>query len=203
METVLTREKLVLFVVFVFPGLVSMHIYRLIMPARGIKSSAAFLEASFYSIINFVIFLPVLAPQWYSGFAVRPGWRVYAEAALVLIVGPVLWPVLFVVTIRSRRLMRHLQLPYPTAWDAFFDRRSPCFLLVHLRDGGVIGGYFGYNSFAGAFPHEGDLYMEAAYQVDENGHFADAIEDTQGVLLRRDDYTYIELFNDPRSVSTS
>jgi hypothetical protein len=195
MEGVLTREKIILFVVFVFPGLVSMHIYRLIMPARGIKSSAAFLEAAFYSILNFVIFLPILAPVAYKGFAVRPDWRVYLEAASILIVGPVLWPALFVITIRSRKLMRHLQLPYPTAWDAFFDRRNPCFLLVHLKDGGVIGGYFGFDSFAGAFPHEGDLYIEAVYSLDEDGHFAGPVEDTQGLLLRRDDYTYIELFN--------
>ena len=197
MESMLTKEKLILFVVFVFPGLVSMHIYRLIMPARGIKSSTAFLEAAFYSIANFVFFLPLLAPFAYRGFPVMPSWRIYLGASVILLVGPVAWPVVFVLIIRSRKLMRHLQLPYPTAWDAFFDRRDPCFLLVHLKDGQVIGGYFGLNSFAGAFPHEGDVYIEAVYKLNEDGHFADAVEDTRGVLLRKDEYTYIELFNAP------
>ncbi len=61
----------------------------------------------------------------------------------------------------------------------------------------MIGGFFGPGSFAGAFPHEGDLYISAVYQLNERGQFSDPVPDTRGILLRKDDYAYIELFDVP------
>jgi hypothetical protein len=47
----------------------------------------------------------------------------------------------------------------------------------------------------GATP--GDIYLEAVYNVDEEGHFGQPVVNTRGVLLRKEQYSYIELFSIP------
>lgn len=70
-------------------------------------------------------------------------------------------------------------------------------MLIHLENGNLIGGYFGANSYATSFPNQGDLYLEAVYEVAEDGTFGEPIEDTDGMIITSDDYHYVELFSLP------
>lgn len=101
--------------------------------------------------------------------------------------------------IRNTEIVRNLQLPYPSAWDYYFDEREPAFVLIHLENGNLIGGYFGSNSYATSFPNQGDLYLEAVYEVAEDGTFDEPIEDTDGMIITSDEYHYVELFTLPAS----
>ena len=197
MEALLDYQKLFFFAVLVFPGLVSIHVYRLVMPARILKWESAVLEGLFYSIVNFALCVPVLVLIVKGGFPPFHWIWFWLEIVVIFLVGPVVWPILYLKAIRSKRLAKHLRSPYPTAWDCFFGLRRKCFLLVHLIDGRVIGGFFGPGSFAGAFPHHGDLYISAVYSVDDEGHFLEPVANTLGVLLRKEDYAYIEVFDLP------
>ena len=78
---------------------------------------------------------------------------------------------------------------------SFFDRRVPVFVLVQLRNGSRLGGYYGFESYATSFPTEGDIYLETVYRVDENGEFKEPITDSAGVIVRKDQYDLIEFFN--------
>lgn len=186
-----------LFLLLIFPGLISTTVYRLVMPARALDWGNAMVQGLFYSAVNFVLGLPLL--YWlvigYDPIA-HPA-RYITAALLLLFVTPIVWPVVLVSIFKSKGLARRVQIPYPTAWDAFFDQREPAFLLVHLSNGKLLGGYWGANSYAGSFPNDGDIYLEAVYKVDETGKFGAPIGDTRGVLLRKDQYTYIELFSVP------
>jgi len=71
-------------------------------------------------------------------------------------------------------------------------------MLIHLNDGNMVGGFFGEGSYATSFPDDGDLYLKAVYSIKENGEFGEPIEDTKGLLIRKDQYSYIELFNVPK-----
>lgn len=198
METEFKFETIQLFVLFVVPGLISMHVYRLLMPARAMDRAQAILQGLFYSSLNFVLLLPLLVLVHQPGYADRSPvvyWSVVLGALLVM---PVLCPLLLRAAFKWKWLSRRIQLPYPTAWDFCFDLREPAFVLVHLSDGSLIGGYWGPNSYAGAFPNDGDIYLEAIYRVDEEGRFGDAIPHTRGLLLRKDQYSYIELFSVPQ-----
>ena len=173
------------------------------MPAKALKWESAVLEGLFYSIVNFALCTPVWGLIIRGGFPPSNLWGFWIGVVIIFILGPVAWPFVFVKIIRSERLMKHLQMPYPTAWDAFFDRRQPCFLLVHLKDGTIIGGYFGPGSYAGAFPQDGDLYIAAVYQFDDAGNFAQPVPYTRGVLLRKEDYAYIEVFDVPNTTEAN
>lgn len=186
-----------LFVLVVFPGLVSTAVYRLIMPARAVEWGNALVQGVFYSTVNFVLGLPVLYSLVFGYDPLRSPLRYTLAALIVFLVGPIIWPLILVAIFKSKRLARRIQIPYPTAWDYLFDQREPAFVLVHLSSGALLGGYWGRKSYAGSFPNDGDIYLEAVYAVDERGHFSDPIPNTMGVLLRKDQYSYVELFSVP------
>jgi Family of unknown function (DUF6338) len=125
-----------------------------------------------------------------------PGRYMFA-AMLVLFVGPIAWPFALVSIFKSRAIAPRIQIPYPTAWDFLFDQREPAFLLIHLTDGDLIGGYWGGRSYAGSFPNDGDIYMEAVYTLSESGGFGERVANTRGVLLRKEQYSFIEMFDVP------
>jgi hypothetical protein len=62
--------------------------------------------------------------------------------------------------------------PAPRAWDNLFSERPNAYLRIRLVDGTWVGGRFAGDSYAGGFPHDGDLYLEEAWEVDqETGAF--------------------------------
>ena len=197
MNADLSLPAVVLFLLVALPGLISARVYRLLMPARDLEWGDALIQGLFYSGVNFVLGLPVL---WWLllGYAPQEHPARYLSAAvLVLLAGPIAWPVALAAAFRSGWVRRHIQIPYPTAWDFYFDRRKPAFALVHLAGGQVIGAYWGRDSYAGSFPNDGDIYFEAVYQVDASSRFGAPVPATRGVLLRKEQYTYIELFDVP------
>lgn len=197
MDSTFDINTIALFIVFVLPGLISVQMYRLLMPAHSLEWSDIILQGLFFTSINLGLFSPVIYLLHFNNFPSRHP-VIYAFGIFaILFVGPILLPLAFRIIVRTKRLMRNLQLPYPTAWDYFFDKRETVFLLIHLTNGKMIGGYFGPDSYAGDFPNDGDLYIEAVYSVNGKGEFLERIEDTKGLLLRKDQYSYIELFHVP------
>lgn len=183
-----------LFLLVVFPGLVSTTIYRLIMPARALDWGSAILQGLFYSAINFVLGIPLLYLLVVGHDALAHPVRYSIAAILVLVVMPVVWPLVLVAFFKSRLLARRIRVPYPTAWDFFFGKREPAFLVVHLGNGKLLGGYWGPNSYAGSYPNDGEIYLEAVYAVTAAGDVGDAFPNSRGVLLRKEQYSYIEFF---------
>ena len=75
---------------------------------------------------------------------------------------------------------------------------SPGLNQSFLKTGSKIGGYYGLRSYATSFPTEGDIYVETVYRVDEEGRFKEPISDTEGAIIRKDQYDLIEFFKIPR-----
>jgi len=169
------------------------------MPARALEWGNAILQGLFYSTVNFVLCLPFLYVLILGHDPLRDPFRYSVAAILAFFVLPVVWPLVLVRIFKSKWVAQRVQIPYPTAWDFFFDQRDPAFLLVHLSNGSLIGGYWGGNSYAGSFPNDGDVFLEAVYELDEQGKFGAPIPDTRGVLLRKEQYSYIEFFSVPEA----
>jgi hypothetical protein len=183
----------------VFPGLISIHVYRLVMPARPLDWTTALLQGLFYSAVNFVLGLPILYLLVFGADPVRHPLRYVVAAMLVLLVTPVLWPMVVVAALRSRRLLRRAQVAYPTAWDFFFDSHEAVFVLVHLNNGALLAGYCGSASYAGSFPNDGDIYLEALYRTTPTGEIGDPAPNSRGALLHRSQYSYVELIAVPQA----
>jgi hypothetical protein len=174
-----------------------MSVYRLLMPARRLDWGEAIVQGLFYGVLNFLTLYPLIARLASEAFrAAHPFWT---WAGLVATLGliPAAWPFAFRAVFKSGHVSKRIQIPYPTAWDYFFDLREPAFVLVHLRTGGLLGGLWGPKSYAGSFPNDGDIYLEAVYQLNPEGEFKDPIPSTLGALLRRDEYSHVEFFRVP------
>jgi hypothetical protein len=200
MEQFVSVDSVGIFLLVVFPGLVSLQVYRLILPAHPIRWSDIALQGLFYSLLNFAILFPLVI------FATDAGNQElhpvgYWIAIVVLLLGaPSAWPLLLRRCFNAKWVRARVQLPYPTAWDFFFGRREPCFVLLTLNDGSRLGGIWSTLSYATSFPNDGDIYLEAVFQVGSDGVFGDRVQGTLGTLIRKDQYRYIELFeipNDP------
>lgn len=74
---------------------------------------------------------------------------------------------------------------------------NPMFVLVHLKSGDLLGGHWGGRSYADSFPNDGDIYLEAVCDVDDRGRFGERLPHTRGVLLTRNEYSYLQLFEVP------
>lgn len=63
--------------------------------------------------------------------------------------------------------------PAPRAWDHLFSERPNVYLRGTTVDGTVFVGVFAQASYAGAFPHDADLYLQEAYQVEPDGSLSE------------------------------
>ena len=195
MEIAPDLETYALFLVLVVPGLITMNIYRLLFASEKMDWKDALVQALFYSSLNLAVCFPILVwiqqPDFLDEY---PFWYV-SSLMLVLLVLPVAWPFLYQCLLRWQWFASKIQLPYPTAWDYFFGQRETCFVLLQLKNGKRLGGYYGIESYATSFPTDGDIFLETVYHVDEDGKFGDPIEDSRGVLIRKDQYELIEFFS--------
>jgi len=59
-----------------------------------------------------------------------------------------------------------------------------------------VGGWFGKNSYASAYPEPGHLYIEELWELDENCAFLHKEPQSLGILLRPGDYQMVEFFEE-------
>jgi uncharacterized protein DUF6338 len=118
-----------------------------------------------------------------------------------LIVLPALWPFPVKWCLSQLAASDVILKQARNGWDEAFLRREPLFVIVHLKDGRRIGGYYGYQSFAGVHPASGHLYLETLWTLDADGRFVAPVPDSRGIVLRPDDYHFVELLRVPEETT--
>jgi hypothetical protein len=68
-------------------------------------------------------------------------------------------------------------------------------MLIHIKNGRIIGGLYGPDSFASSYPEKEDVYLQETWKIDGKGKFLKKIADTKGLLINPNTIEYIELFN--------
>jgi hypothetical protein len=179
------------------PGFLSLKVDRLIQPASPTSVGEMVIEAFAYSLINagllsWAVFKASVelseSPPDYVHAAVY--------AALICVVGPTIWPIAFRVVQRwaARRGWILGQDRY--AFDYAFRGPRTRWVIVHLNDGRLVGGYFGLKSYATVEPQSGHLYLEELWRLDTSGRFVSAIPGSRGAIFRPTDYVWVEMFHD-------
>jgi len=181
----------------VWPGLVSLHVYRLLIPGARMDWGQALLQGFFFTVIDYLLGFPLVLYVLRTENLDRDPAGYWLALGVVWLVGPVLLPFAWKWILGTPFLRRFLQQPYVTPWDYYFARREPAFMLIHLKNGHLIAGYWGPGSYASAYPEHGDLYLSAVYRVDPTGRIGAPLSSTNGLLIGKAEYTYIELFKPP------
>ncbi len=180
--------QLAIFIAFALPGFISLQIWRMISPAAERTLLDKLPEAIAFGVLNAVVAGPLIvliAPTnigiWYSSLVVG------------LLVLPVCWPFLLYRVLEALFRSSVILNPAHNSWDAAFLKREPFFVIVHLKDGRRIGGYYGPRSYAGVYPASGHLYLESLWSLAPDGRFMSPIPGSRGLVLRPEDYQFIEL----------
>jgi hypothetical protein len=186
----LTDSAFGLFVSIVAPGFLSLKVWALIHPSRRISFADSLYEAVFYGTVNYFI-----VAIWLLPLAANHGhiWNVLAFVFSLVIV-PFLLPVLWKWILSRSFVKDNIINPIPKAWDVFFKKKEPCFMLVHLNNGQIIGGLYADKSAASSYPEEEDLYLQEIWEIGSAGNFKKPIDGTMGLLVNCRSVDYIELF---------
>jgi len=185
---------ILLFVFFFLPGFVSLKVWSLFYRQGKIEYNVFLYDCLFFSVTNLGILSPIVVPfLMYVDVKSHPA-LVGLFILLYSFVAPMLWPCCWHWLINRKLVYKFLELPYPTAWDYFIHQRKCCFVLIHLKDDNMIGGYYGRNSYASTSPDEQSIYLERVFKVNADGTFAEEVPDSFGLVISKTDYKYIEFF---------
>jgi hypothetical protein len=83
--------------------------------------------------------------------------------------------------------------PRPSAWDVAFQEAGPGFVRVRMRDGTWFAGYYGLNSYASSYPDPPNLFVEACFDIDDDGVILEQIINTRGAVIDCSDAVLVEL----------
>lgn len=181
-------QKLGLFLLFVLPGFISLKVYDLIVPAERRDFSKALVDAVCYSTLNAAIFyLPISATS---------GWAHYLAWLVGFLVAPASWPFVFRQLAIWPPIAKRIVHPIQKPWDWYFEKADPSWVMIHLKNGLTIGGWFGYDSFASSYPAPEQIYLEQVWILDENLNFKERAKDTKGMLIFSGEIVSVEFLND-------
>lgn len=196
----LKLDALTLFLYFVVPGFIALKTYDLLVPSEPRDFGKSIIEIIAFSMFNWALLFWLVTPGGLAFQQQHPRWYVLVSYLLVF-VAPVLLAYAGYLVRRSRlaflpRWTRvRLTDVHPTAWDYFFDRPQPCFMLFHLKSGEVLGAAYSNRSFTTAFPHPPTIYVEQLWVVDpQTKAFLGKIEQSIGAYIRMEDCLYIEMY---------
>ena len=189
MLELLDFDRLEEILVLIIPGFVSLRVWTPINPTAKLKLADYLLDIIAFSTLNFA------ALSWLISITTDSSlWlRVFVGIG-VFIGAPAAWPILIRSILNLRALRGRIIHPDPLAWDYFFRKGHSCFVLIHLKDGKVIGGLYNGESFASSYPESQDIYLVEVWKVDEHGRFQSRIEATMGALVNHEVIDYLEFY---------
>ena len=82
--------------------------------------------------------------------------------------------------------------PYSQSMGLFFGLHIPCFVLVRLKNGSLLGGAMDARSFASSYPSAEDMYLEQLWKITKKGQFLAPLPATKGALISRSECEYIQ-----------
>ncbi len=148
-----------------------------------------------YAFCSFFIYLLVFGVIFPNSLV----WQAFCWFAIIL-VAPVIMALSHAIILQKDalnwlyRLIRLRSIGHiPTGWDFIFSTTEPCYLLLTLKDGTEIAGYFGQQSMASSDPEHKDIYIERVYQVTEAAEPWKKVEDSRGMYIDASQIAYIEL----------
>lgn len=191
-------QAVIVIALFLMPGFIARSVLSSIYPTLQPSDSRLALTAITLSCVNYGVWSWLLVLSWQRHWYQSNGFLAFL-AVLVLLLSPVVGTLSFVKLTQSKagRAAREalgLRHPAPKAWDYFFGKRKACWVIVTLKSGRVIGGYYGTESFASSFPHEEDLYLELLCNMTPDGRLSGITSLTFGGIIRMEEVELLEFF---------
>jgi hypothetical protein len=176
-------DKLTLFLIFFLPGFISMKVYDLIVSGESRDFSKSMLA------LSGLIAIIMTGDFYHKHFILYWLW-----VFVIMVVVPAFWPVAFLRLTTWHPVGKYFVHPIRKPWDYVFRKRTRFWIIVHLKNGQKIGGFFGPESFASSSPADEQIYLEEVWALDEEGRFERLIERSRGIIVMKDEIRAVEFF---------
>lgn len=199
--TSLTPTTWLLILFAVVPGFVANRAFALWCPSSKQDWEKAVLEPITWSAVNLILWWWLVVPIIQKSFDQLSGVELSWVTFLVCVVSPTILAGLWYRFRKSAWAHQTLRLDHPTprGWDFFLHKCKNCFVLIHTKDGRMVGGYYGAESYASTFPQEPEIHLEQVWRVNQtSGEFDSPIEGSLGLVMRQTDWERIEFFECPK-----
>jgi hypothetical protein len=194
-------EALFVALAFIVPGFIISLVRSQFSASRSARPGEQFFGYLTLSALNYALFSWLVYILIATDFGTQhPIWSALCWF-LIILIGPAAIGLLLAVVFQkdwlqaifARLRMQPIHI-VPAAWDYQFGRmKEPHWLLVQLKDGSTIAGYFGMRSFASSDPHERDIFIQQVYLVDAEGRWQQMSEG-HSVLIGHEQIAVIEFW---------
>jgi hypothetical protein len=173
MKELLGAKSLELFMLLLFllvPGVIIDFVRGQFIGRRTRSVSEAGLDFVVVSLLYYSVALPILL--WLAGGidGFTTDFRFWYP---LWIVGPILVGLALGIIGqknwlggRARRLRINVVHPMPAAWDRVFATLPEAWVIITLKDGRKVAGWFGKHSSASSDPENRDIFIEKIYELD-------------------------------------
>jgi hypothetical protein len=149
------------------------------------------------SAINYVVCLPIIY-YLIDGIFFNHPVIVAALWFFIIFCMPVILALL-VAKLLQKNIILHvaklLGLPYVnhilTGWDKRFGNMKSCYMVVTLKDGTEVAGYFGDNSLSSSLLEHKDIYLQKTYTLSDKGVWTE-VDETDGLWINGEEIAFIE-----------
>ena len=188
---------------FVVPGFIFDSITRKLLPQGQHDTQSSFLRFLTASCVNYGLWSWLIfwlyQTKYYTSHPLRTGliWL------LLIFISPLIMGIIWGLLNKRRIIEKTLGKfgittvnPVPTSWDYKFSKiNEPVWVLVTLKDGSFIAGYWGYESFASSDGNIKDVYIEKVYKITSKGPWIPTSNNNDGILIATDQIKTIEFFS--------
>lgn len=188
-----SKDPYLTFVLLV-PGMIILYLRSQFTTGR-LGLSNALLSYLSVSCVYYALVFPIANLPWIRELDYQDplGW------IFLVFLGPAVFGALLGVDIQrnyTRGFLRRAGLntvhAVPSAWDWKFNKVQQLkWVVVTLKDGTQIGGFYGEDSFASSEPTERDIYLERSYRIDDE-ESCWSFESEEGILIVREEIKTIE-----------
>ncbi|EMS83478.1 DUF6338 family protein [Leptospira noguchii] len=185
-------ESVLIACLFIFPGFITIKISRLIHVQKDSPLAELIVDAAFYTIINYIVnsFLILYFFETQTTTLCK-----IIIAIWTLILFPAFLPFISSFLLKTQFIRRFTNVdPIPKPWDYYFAQKRPAWIIIHLKNGKKIGGYYGNKSFASSYPHDEQLYIEEVWRISKKGNFKKKINRSNGLIVDMNEISSIEFF---------
>lgn len=190
----LTLDNIPFVFLFAIPGFITLKVYGLLTANGNRDISQQLFDAVAYSCINYAVMaLPYI---WISESTMPSNHPTlyHIIQALLFILIPIGLAFGYWCFRKSEFALNFFPHPNGKAWDYFFSQGYPTWIVVTLKNGRKVGGWFGEKSFASGDPNAPELYIEEAYHINDDGGFDAPFNQTQGILITESEISTINFY---------
>lgn len=169
-----TFETVLVTCIFIIPGFITDGVIKLFITRSTRSATIQLLYFLFYSILNLAIlsWLYLIIWEKYQTETSKllgclAGVAFCCAVILGIIIGLIKKYELFNKLLRI--LKCNINHETPTAWDYYFSKATPCYVIVNLIDGTTIYGLYDESSYCANSEDGKDIYLQEIYDVDNNG----------------------------------